>query len=540
MKTLKNTFVFILFFSCVCSLTAQVMETVSYTPSKSGRYGTVTTRSLATFSGDVSAGSVTGLGEKLIIDAKQGYSRGGTAASLGAGRDIFTSVTATPTAAYVGGVLNTTQNSTITQLNAQNTIIYGGDTAFANSSVLVNKNGVLEIDRVKMKNPNCDIKWIKLPAYKVSSDYGTVTTPTSQNYWFAYCDFDNTTPGNGAWNATTSTVNLLGTCTAGWNGSIKDKGATEDFCTYGYQNLNSFFTCSAYTIKQCTGPVQETQVYNKYTKSCMDSTRSHIKTLSGYKRDTSDIKKCVGINRPKAVAVYNVTAPDTEYSIVPILDQPHYDCSMPNANTQSYGAMMYINEISERIRYHCGFSGSTLNAVGNNIKSAKNLSCQGNTVNYQYCSDLYGGDFTGVTNEQICETIKSNNPAGITNLNNFTCIKEGLPRNGYKASRAKRCNEGANKQLTYDQCKQRFCDGTRCPRDHNGVHYNFNVGYTEMWSNAWHSVRSALMDSNISISCNHAYTIPAPNYTPSTFAGTHTIYYEQSSQATLLHCQWED
>jgi|GEM_PF-2626023 hypothetical protein len=247
MKIFKTTFVFVLFFLCVCSLTAQVMETVTYTPSKSGRYGTITTKSLATFAGDVNVGSgqgqITGFGDKFVIDAKQGYSAGTYSAVFSAGRDIFTSVTAAPSGAYVGGSLNTTQNSTVGQLNAQRTVIYAGDANFTNSSVKVNKAGILEIDRVKMKNPNCDIKWVKLPAYKENADYGAVTNPTPTYYWFAYCDSDtNVVPND--WNANITTINALGTCLSHSGACVSDETNNALFKRY--------FTCDDIAVYQCT------------------------------------------------------------------------------------------------------------------------------------------------------------------------------------------------------------------------------------------------------------------------------------------------
>lgn len=242
MKIFKTTFVFILFFFCVCTLSAQVMESVAYTPSKTGRYGTLTTRSIALFSSDLEVtDGVVGLGEKLTFDSATYSSTSGT--TLSAERDIYSAVTAAPTSAYISGTLDTNKNVTYSELiNSPQAVVYGGDTNFSNSKIAINKRGTFEIDNVKMKNPKCDIKWMKLNAFTSS----TPPDESSGTYWFAYCDSDtNATPDDNEWSATISTINALGTC-------LSHSGACVEDTTSNTSLFKKYFTCDNIAVYQCT------------------------------------------------------------------------------------------------------------------------------------------------------------------------------------------------------------------------------------------------------------------------------------------------
>lgn len=337
MKILKTLSIFVIFCVCVCNLTAQIIENVSYTPSKQGNYGTVTTRSLATFAGLVSVGGnqgeVIGVGDKLTLDT-YGYNN----STLNAGRNIFTSVTKAPTGnTNVYGNLNTTNNANINTLNAANAIIYGGTTNFANSEVALNNSGILEISDVKMKNPKCDIKWKKLPAYKASADYGHTKTPTATDYWFAYCDSDtNVVPNN--WNASITTVNALATCLAHTGNCNTDE--SDD------THHKRYFTCSDIAVYQCTSDYSTRNEFNLYTPitsnkiwTCDVCENDPVNNPTGCKITT--LGTCGGaIRRYKATVNANGSC---SYSyggmtgeIVPTPVDVHigdtYGCSTENAN----------------------------------------------------------------------------------------------------------------------------------------------------------------------------------------------------------------
>ena len=252
MKISKMALVFTLLFSCVCGLKAQVIESVAYTPTKSGNYGTITTKSLAVFGGDVSVdngqGTITGLGEKFVLDTK-GFNN----ISLGSGRDVYSTVTTVSTGTTrIAGTLNTTNSTTITTLSAPSGDIYGGDTYFPKTAVTLNRAGVLEIHDVTMNNPKCQIQWVQLPAYTQTEDYDHFTAtesnpnPTPTLYWFAFCEptaGEDTTSGR--WETSTRTAKVLGTCTDGWDGGVYLEGnspTSDKPCTYTAGHLSGTFT----------------------------------------------------------------------------------------------------------------------------------------------------------------------------------------------------------------------------------------------------------------------------------------------------------
>ena len=558
MKILKTLSIFVIFCVCVCNLTAQIIENVSYTPSKQGNYGTVTTRSLATFAGLVSVGGnqgeVIGVGDKLTLDT-YGYNN----STLNAGRNIFTSVTKAPTGnTNVYGNLNTTNNANINTLNAANAIIYGGTTNFANSEVALNNSGILEISDVKMKNPKCDIKWIKLPAYKASADYGHTKTPTATDYWFAYCDSDNTTPGNGAWDISLEdNVSMLGTCTAGWEtGTSNEVGpyadtSANDVChrigSGGLSTDRSFFHCTASVIKRCSSsPYYSADLVsnNTYIKDCTcgaldvaknSCPRTMIKVSTGeHIPDWNDKIRCGGWNgRPKAYVLYNQFLPSNSYRALLPMSGTNGTSAIDPCPTkrEAFNSKVQRNYCG----YDIGTASNAFEAVNSAIRTMRHTYCPGTTLTLKYCSDLYGSAYAdNLSNEQICQGIQTAAPTGI-NVNNFSCIKRGPNRDGYQAMRVARCNDhvydGVNN--TIEICKQLRCDGTRCPADHNSVHYkDYQYRRLKMPYTVY---------GNVSNLCEWANLPGNTSYKKQPYGSDATVYFEQYiSNGQILTCKWED
>lgn len=535
MKTLKITFVFTLLFSCVCSLTAQVIESVAYTPTKSGNYSNITTRSLAVFEGDVNADTITGLGDKFTLDTK-GYTPG----AVGSNRDVYSAVTAVPTGeAFISGMINTVNNTSITLLKASSGTVYGGDVNFANSPIAINQAGEMEIHDVTMKNPKCNVRWVSLPAYTQDHDYDTEANPTPQYYKFAYCDpsaGDDDGSTSSGWETNVRTAKLLGTCTDGWDGGVNlegSSGATSEHpCTYTAGHLSGSFTCSAYSIKECEGSIYISYP-TEYTKGCAQRDSSYYTTT--YKGETpewNNTKKCHSASTtfyPHALSVYSKNLSRNDQFIIstemPQIFRWGDNCQNTNSNTFRYRLWDQWFEL------FCGYHGSSGGTAGDskhNIQAKlANKSCNGQVTNYKYCEDLYGsgyevGGINALADEQICQKIKDNNPSGI-NVNDFTCIKRGLPRNGYTAARARNCNN--HHTVEFEHCKVTHCNKTQCPNIHSSTNYEYRT-MTTVKDNFF-----GFEDPFAFIDCSVDGNIPATQK---------TIYFEQTDDAELLSCKLEN
>ncbi|MBQ4493577.1 MAG: hypothetical protein II972_03125 [Elusimicrobiaceae bacterium] len=516
-KLIRLSFIGAVLFTCI-KAQAQVIESVSFTPAKTGVYGTIATKSVTSFAGNLTTQNATGLGHKLTLDTKANYPFSANTA-LGAFRDVYMpasqAIVSSDTKIGLGGKLLNAENVKITK--SQVNLIYGGDVDFNKISSLLAVNGPLNIHNVKMSNPKCDIKWVLLPAYKQSTDYSeTNNTATSANYWFAYCDAggssgDDTT--GGAWETSIEDATLLGTCTAGWDGSSK---STQDTAgTYGEspcmhsENINSgAFTCTNQIIKKCTSSVSYgPELYNANDSpyACCPYTS---RTLVGYSADWTNTAKCPNAVRPLAVPVYEYTLGDD--IIKPL------DCS--NHNQQTFR------------RKFCGFWGGGNNAT-NMIRNFKHASCTGEDISsYQYCADLYGNTYIeNLSNEQICAGIKASNP-NITNASNstFKCIKKGPQINVYKAFRGEKCSDRTPvPNATFDKCTIPDNCPSRCRRLNS---------YFETTNLKFYDRVCGVSDSGV---CGNSQSDQSPDKR-SKGPGGSIVYFEQVLSGQILTCKWTE
>lgn len=540
-KIIKISFVCASLFAFV-NAQAQVIESVSYTPAKTGNYQTVATKSVTSFAGNLNVtDEIRGLGFKLNLDTGSNLPFA-TNTTLGASRDVYMlrtpAVTGT-TALGMGGNLYTTNNTTVT--NSKVNRIYGGDTNFSNVGGLLTNNGILKFNGVEMKNPKCNIRWVKLPAYTENNDYPDQSNPTAHDYWFAYCgtvDPDPNNPDGGEWHITTENATLLGTCTAGWDGAVQESGESNDApnkCFYNQGATKSSFTCTAQTLRRCTGsvvygwPLATTTVDGKgLDYMCKYREDKITKTLAGYEADWNDKAKCGGnaTPRPKAVPVYNQSIPASELKVKGALGKIQSQCSSSNSGG-SYSVAVARMKIGWR-KLFCGFWANDPAEAETQMKGMKHATCEGTNITTPYCEDLYGAGYNisglnALSNEQICQGIKDKTPTGI-NVNNFTCIKVGPDRDKYKAIRAKTCNKYM--QATYEKCTTK-CNDTRC-RAWGG----FSTGSVQIIDEPFASNVTQAVECNPASSIWKGYNQPP--------ASDLTIYLEQPAASTLLTCQWTD
>ncbi len=556
MRIFKTALVFTLFFSCVCSLTAQVIESVAYTPTKSGNYGNITTKSVAVFSGDVNADTITGLGDKFTLDTK-GYTPG----SIGSARDVYTTVTATPTGeAFVSGMINTVNNTSITNLKASSGTVYGNDVNFTNSSIVINQAGEMEIHDVTMKNPKCNVRWVSLPAYTQNNDYDTTSNPTPQYYSFAYCEAapgdDDGSTSEPTLHASIENATLLGTCTAGWNGERGGVEYTPANCSINkccinrgslYNALKSSFLCTASIVKKCSNSITygpELENNPQYQTPCQDRPKTLLSFPQPiYGPNWNNKGKCNGIyNRPLAVEIKNEFVSANEFVA-------------SNINVVNNNSSCKVKEqmLSYSIhQLYCGIEvaqgAETISAWNSKIKALKHASCQGENLSYSYCSDLYGNTYDdSLSKEAICEGIKTANPAGI-DVNDFTCIKKGPNRRGYSAMRVARCNdhtETASNSKT-QMCKSNHvhqCGNTstkRCSSINNSTYYD-EVQYRKITcpykGNATNSIYRCRSFGDLNDICNWQ---GLSDHSIMNIESDETVYFEQPvSNGELLTCKWE-
>lgn len=411
MKIFKTTFVFILFFFCVCTLSAQVMESVAYTPSKTGRYGTLTTRSIALFSSDLNVtDGVVGLGEKLTFDSDTYSSPSGT--TLSAERDIYSAVTAAPTSAYISGTLDTNRNVTYSELiNSPQAVVYGGDTNFSNSKIAINKRGTFEIDNVKMKNPNCDIKWMKLNAF-------TSSTPPDENsgtYWFAYCDgTGTTTPNNNEWSATISTINAIGTCLSHSGGCVEDPSNS---------NLHKRrFTCDDIAVYQCTSGYSTRDELALYKNA-----KSNPKDLWVNDLNSSQTKNgwCDGLSRRFPATRVKYGGEVSELVPIPV-DSGKDECGYSSRTLEAYCGLEFNRAGTTSSQYRSYAQDAYYKMKHNDIctHSTQKLTLCHELGKYSYNKwETYMTDYKNHTRstEDLCNLIETGH--GST-MSSFSCVMD--------------------------------------------------------------------------------------------------------------------
>ena len=448
---------------------AQVIESVSFTPAKTGKYDTIVTKSHTSFVGDLAVNDINGLGDKLILDTNSKLPiSSGSSTIFGAGRDVYMVVNGfLPkfNTIKIGDKGNFYNIKDIEIKNLKVKQIYGSTTNFSNTSVVLAEDGSIEFNGVVMNNPGCDIKWVQLPAYKISEDYSGPSGTVSSNptkYWIAYCEV-TTQNTSGSWTGTVEDARLVGTCTDGWDGTETGSNG----CTYNSNATSGTFTCSSRTIAKCTSPVlQGTPLPNNISEnSCTNRTDVSTSFSGEYRANWTNVAKCNGYQRPKAVEIYNQTIPATTNS---------YRLRLPSSNI-TVKCLHNMSNASETVKENyriglrkafCGFSASTSTAADNAIRNFHGSGCINSTttnVPQEFCADLYGSGYDPITlsNNTICSTIAARNTS--LGHNTFRCIKKGPSDKNYKAYMEKKCS---SKKATIETCKASWvCNGVRrCPK----------------------------------------------------------------------------
>lgn len=546
-KTLKISSVLLILFACVFAK-AQVIESVSYTPAKSGKYSNLATKNLTVFNGSVDVGtSLIGRGEVLQIDVASSQNISfASGAKINSAKDLYliSDIAALPSLSVSkDGKFISTVDTTVA-FAPQATEISGGDVNFGSVTASLATDGKLNIDTVRMENPNCTLKWVKLPAYTQSKAVGSAASANLGHYWFAYCDYSpcpdgqyfysnachlcplgktNIAPIGQTPNCVTITtalednITMVGTCSAGWDGTTCLEGAncSDNACVYGNGSGQNFyirgsFTCSSQVVKRCTLSTQflkGTTLSNKYGSFCNyynanSTTASRIvKTYAGDKK-TDTKTNCNHLVGKVVESVYNEAVNpsfsgllnDKSYYIADPTEDNNFTCT--TGNLGQWAAMAKFFRPEGIRKTFCGFSGTSASDantdIKNNILSAStSVSCEAGTEvglnNYPYCSDLLANapePRTEIHNasgrKEICAAIKQTYTGTLGN--SFTCIWKGPKLNKYKAARAAQCGTF---QEYYDKCNAALgCTSTNisfCPNKDQSTMSFRNVMKKRPW-----------------------------------------------------------
>ena len=529
MKTLKISSVLLILFACVFAK-AQVIESVSYTPAKSGKYSNLATKNLTVFNGSVDVGtSLIGRGEVLQIDVASSQNISfASDAQINSAKDLYliSDIASLPSLSVSkDGKFISTVDTTVA-FAPQATEISGGDVNFGSVTASLASDGKLNIDTVRMENPNCTLKWVKLPAYTQSKAVGSAESANLGHYWFAYCDYSPCPDGQYFYsnachlcplgktniastgqtpNCVTITtalednVTMVGTCSAGWDGTTCLEGGTcsNTSCVYGNGSrtgdsyIRGSFTCSSQVVKKCTlNELRFTSLSQRYGSFCnhydeRSTTESRIvKSLSG-KKKTSTTVSCKARNDGFVVeSVYNEAVNPSfsgllkgkSYYIADPTESGSFICTRGSLGQNQWALLNIFH--SEGIRKtFCGFGGTSASAANTDIKdkilsASASVSCVTGTEvglnNYPYCSDLLVNSSSFRTDihnasgrKEICAAIKQTYTGTLGN--SFTCIWKGPELNKYKAARAAECGtfqEGYDKCVAPVSCTitgQEFC-----------------------------------------------------------------------------------
>lgn len=573
-KSIKLASVFFLLFACVFAK-AQVLESVSYTPAKAGKYNALASKSLTVFNGDVEVVNETiGKGEMLKINAENSslsFDNDTTNNTISAARDFYYY-----THDSIGNI--TIQGGTVNNLSPANIEfapearqIYGTRIEFPNITAVLNEtSGKLNIDHVLMENPQCSLKWVRLPAYDIYN--------SENNYWFAYCEYNpcnsSSTPyycngvcqecpcgqvniaangGSpicGTWQASAERAVLLGTCTAGWNGTVADSNSsnTTNACIYDSLNTayNGHFTCTNQTISRCASLTVNNNYNNIYGQNCAN--RLSPESAGTYTRlQPEDRVSCRGTGNTNysylASAVMNertqgkYVASPSELTIS--------DLCIPRFTSAVSAAILEAYRTGIRKSF-CGFKGTndvSANAyIQNHILNNKYSTCYTSVQGFSAppsCNDYLPAEYIRTLTDRInvmalCQEMSHHSGFSLDNNNNFSCMLNGPDINSYKAIRVSPCDtiNVEYESCTPEQCTVSFYYRPTVCKNNSAQTVTRTVVKKRPWC-------SGVDDCEKNRSCTNTDDFKATLRAQRTTNDDITVYMPQLKEGQIINCHFE-
>lgn len=469
-KLIKLSFIFVLL-SIFVKAQAQVIESVSFTPAKTGNYETIATKSVTHFSSGLQADHIMAFGQKLTLDTQNfmpfmpGTGTSDDSVTLNVARDYYgrgvSSLTSNAKVGY-GGKLYTIRDAVIT--NSKADIVYGGDTNFGKITSNLQDTGILYIDNVQMNNPGCAIKWVKLLATDTAHDYSdTSNTASFTDYWFAYCDYSGggNSGGGPAWiGSSVGGFSAIATCSGNaWDGSYEKNatatansadgkchfktgqmtGIAQGYGVYSEDDsiLTSEFYCPSIKIYKCTSSYSYENVYQD--RNLNKSFNTQTKDVWD-KNSTASNGYCASLvrNKPHKVLHYGAVAGET----VPVpISAVNGDVRLSESEVKAAAKSAY----NRTAMIYCGFGGDF---YGHNNRAREameyNPTCVHEETPWQTCLDMAGVTYetwqtwldglSDATSEYaqthsdnlqgetyFCEKMVEAKPA-LDNLSSFSCV----------------------------------------------------------------------------------------------------------------------
>lgn len=569
-KSIKLASVFFLLFACVFAK-AQVLESVSYTPAKAGKYNSLASKSLTVFNGDVEVVNETlGKGEMLKINAENSslsFDNNTTDSVISAGRDFYYyTYDSINNITIHGGTVNNLKPAMI-EFAPVARQIYGTGIDFPNITAVLNgTGGKLNIDHVLMENPYCSLQWVRLPAYDINDEV--------KEYWFAYCEYnpcenpnapyycngscqecpcgqvniaaEGESPICGTWQASAERAVLLGTCTDGWDGSTVASGSanTTNACVYDSLNTayNGHFTCTSQTISRCESLTVNNNYNNIYGRNC--ASRLFPMSAGTYtRRQPEDKVNCSGTYSYLASAVKDERT------------QGHYVASPSELTISDLCTSRFTSAESAAIleAYRTGIRKSFCGFEGTNDESA-NTYIQNNILNNNYgtcatsvagfrappsCNDYLTAGYIRTLTDRIdvaalCQEMSHHSSFSLDDDNNFSCILNGPDINSYKAIRVSPCKTIS---VEYESCTPETCNVDS--------HYRATVCKNDTTETATRTVVKKrpwcddVEDCEKNKTCYNTDDFKATLRAQRTTDNDTTIYMPQLKEGQIINCHFE-
>lgn len=506
MKKLLPSFmlIFVLVISCISAVKAQVMEMVSYTPSPSGSYNTISAKGDVQLAGDLNAPIITAVGEQLDLTVTTALNNG-SATSFTSGKDIYKKKALTSIGSlgvYQGQLNINAGNTSITGAIAGNPIMSANTVSMSGVNVNLSPNGVLMIDNVPMTNPNCQIKWVNLPAYRLNE----ANEEETDEYYFATCDdvpdYDEnqkyscsygpyqacpcgqieTTNGCKRLRAYINETPAIATCTSGfdntsalWDETVQDTEKKCEFTSSG-SAWTSQFRCSSITMQTCKYPYYYTNEYSGLRTSAEMANPRKI-----YVRDTNasaPAAQCGGALRSAADVAkeFYYTDDPAGTNAGSYISYPIQQLNIPSDQMGSLTQTQLNDFKTSTFAMYCGFNSvpEILDAMQNNphCTTSGNIGPCPNSI-------LNNANKNFLTPAELCSMVPY---ASFNSSNNYECALDYPNNTDFQAYRVINYNitsQSVNKCETCNANGHNYCKNTSTN--------SYNVANT---SSAWIKVNS--------------------------------------------------
>lgn len=469
-KTVKISFICAFLFAFV-NVQAQVIESVSFTPAKTGNYKTIATKSVTSFKGNLTADNVTAHGYELYLRA--GVYPFADGINISSGKDTYMSEGAKITNTNIGSggkIFVSSENVTIKD-SILNTI-HGRNVDFPKTEGLLTYNGILDLQGVKMRNPRCDIKWIKLLAYRLV-DNETEASGNPRHYWFAYCADEDVNVNEeepevtNDWTSTRTTFNGLSTCLA-------HNGNCTDTCTGGEANCpahhiyHRYFECTNPVVYKCNTPYNTVNMFNgriyadNYHQKnvwsgvsgqngwCDGSIRYYPATIFWYGGNVQEIVPYpIDTEIQKATGTNGVTA-----------------INLAEATLRPYCGLTF-NKMGDNSSHYISYAQDAYELMANNpwCTHGEALPLCYQMANKTY--DAFNTWRTSFTDDELCKQIVNNNST-LTNVNTFSCILNPTSPTGHTYFKT------TNTRIVSEQ--RRPCHNNNiCHSSGNNTNFNIDI-----------------------------------------------------------------